>query len=1223
MKLIRITVLLLLVAGAAHGSGYVNTCSSLTGWSARAPLSAPYLSSGGEAISTNCPSGQTGYFLTTLKPAGASSGTPLDLTGCSVTLTWKIDGPTVVTGDTITCWLRVDSGTWNGTAWSPAARAGFKFTAKVNNGWATASKMLSAPDELLNGVPLDPTHVFQLRFDVDFWNVKYAPCTISFDHLEFGTPGTVSAKVLYAGQPVDSAVVGVKTSGNSQATANAEQYLTTDVNGEVTVGSYAPGTAVSLAAWKYGYTASTDSVVNVQSGTTTQATLNLEDLGYEVQPGRLAFANWGSSHLDEWGDYRPNPPENAFDGYVPGNKYWISAAKSADDANWWDHPSDFWGLPDIDRGLITGLTGSALTDSTANWAANQWAGHYLCITDPYDTDYRPGYGNPKAPAWRTYKVVSNTANTLTIDTSHATQNNLLIGGAQPGDPVAGPGWKYYLRDLQANYPGSLKLWVDLGRDLECNYAEIYTRQEGYKDNKLQYCVDGLDPHIDANWVTVYDSGTGAPESKHYPDSYSYVVPYRFTPASGRYWRLWTNSTMFAVLWVWEFRLFATEGNTGTVSIHVTSSGDPVPGALVGVTQADTEVRHAFANATDYYKADANGVVNVGKMLKGTVATAGAYAWGFNPSKDYPVTVQEQTDNRIDIEMDVQGVAKEVTGAVTSNYPYSQWEPLADVADGLGILDPGSTAYKPGDFPESYINVSGADPSQVPTPPLWITIDLGSDTGIVGAHLDMLHEPLTDYEIQALPGAYDPSSEQNWGSHGVTAYSVLGSNGGCPNTPGESWPQHQPAMRFVDESGNPDTVVARYWRLYITKAPYSTFALREFFLYGTEPSFVCSPADNRIGSAKQLGDGESVALMNKIVTASYGTVPEGSFYAEDVNRASGIRVIGAVVPEAGHVARITGALSTVDGERVIQADNVVDGGAASKLAPLGMTNRSARLDLAQGLLLNVWGTVLAQTDDGFTMTDGSSSEGIRVVTGNARPGVGDFTAIPGAAGRAADAWDPLLNFRVVYATDASFAGGDIGAEGWIQTWLLNGVWQVADPGEANPAWQMANLANDFLGGEAAISPQPGTVTNGKTWFAFTQLGPAPGLDLSMCFAGQTDQRSGYACVYVYSPVDYSNTCMELRIGSDDGVKAWVNDQAVWNNDIPTRGLTPDEDLVANTDPWSGEIFWQFKQGWNRLLLKINNIGGSYAFCARFFYDSDNDGVADVPIPNLKYSLYPPP
>lgn len=1222
MRITCIAAVLLMLSGAAYGVGYSNDCSSLAGWSARSPLSAVYPSYEGTAVSTDCPAGQTGYFYTDLRPTETASGTPLDLTDCSVRLNWRIEGPAAATGDRLTCWLRIYSGTWNGTAWTPTARAGYAFTTRVNGGWTSASKLVSAPEDLLNGVPLNPGQVYAFRLDVVFWDAKYAPCTISFDHLDFGLPGTVNARVLYAGQSVGSAVVGVKVGAKSQATANADQYITCDSNGEAVIGTYAPGTVLTLAAWKFGYMASADASVTVQSGTTEEITLNLEDLGYEVQTQRPAFTNWGSSHFDDWGTYRPNPPENAFDGYGPGKKFWISGAESVNDTNWWEHPWEFWNLPDADRGVITAITNSTLSDAGKSWTSDEWAGHYLCITDQYDTDYQPDHGGTKAPAWRTYKIVSNTGDTLTIDTSHSPYNDLLIAGAQSGDPVAGSGWKYYIRDLASNYPGTVKLWVDLGRDLECNYAEIYTRHEGYTANKLQYCPDGYDPVIDANWITVYDSGPSAAESKHYPDDYSYVVPYRFAPASGRYWRLWTDSTMFSILWVWEFRLFATESNMGSVSLDVTSNGDPVPGALVGVKAADTESLNAFANATTYFKADANGHVDVGKMIKGTVASVGAYAWGFNPSKDYFVTIQEQVDNHIAVDLEIQGVAEEVGGLATSNYPYSEWDPLEHVADGLGIIDPGHKAYKPGDFPASYINVTGANPSQVPTPPLWITIDLGANKGIIGAHLDMLHEPLTDYQIQALPAGYDPSVEANWAAYGTVAYSVTDSNGGCPNTPGENWPQHQPAMRFEDPDGNPITVTARYWRLYITKAPFSTFGLREFFLYGTQPSFVPMPTDNRIGSARKLEDGESVALMNKIVTASWVNVPEGSFYVEDVNRASGVRVIASTIPEVGHVVKIVGTMATVDGERVIQATTVADGGAASKLEPLGMTNRSVDQSLAEGLLVNVWGRVTSQTDDGFVLTDGSSAEGVRIVTGNARPGVGDYISIPGVAGRAADIWDPGTNYRVIYATSTTFTQGDIGADGWIQSWLLNGLWQVADPGQPDPAWQMANLAEDFLGGETSAYPWPGAVTGGKTWFAFTQLGLSPVLDLNTCFPTDTGQRSGYACVYIDCPADYTNTMLELRVGSDDGVKVWINDQMVWNNDAASRGVTPDEDLIPNSDPWSGEVSWTLLPGRNRLLLKVNNIGGGYGFCARFFYDSDGDSVADAPIPNLKYSLAPP-
>ena len=62
---------------------------------------------------------------------------------------------------------------------------------------------------------------------------------------------------------------------------------------------------------------------------------------------------------------------------------------------------------------------------------------------------------------------------------------------------------------------------------------------------------------------------------------------------------------------------------------------------------------------------------------------------------------------------------------------------------------------------------------------------------------------------------------------------------------------------------------------------------------------------------------------------------------------------------------------------------------------------------------------------------------------------------------------------------------------------------------------------------------------------------------------------------------------LELGSDDGVKAWLNDKLVLSNNT-ARGIQPGSDKAEVT----------LKQGWNLLLLKITQNNQGWAFCARF-------------------------
>lgn len=81
----------------------------------------------------------------------------------------------------------------------------------------------------------------------------------------------------------------------------------------------------------------------------------------------------------------------------------------------------------------------------------------------------------------------------------------------------------------------------------------------------------------------------------------------------------------------------------------------------------------------------------------------------------------------------------------------------------------------------------------------------------------------------------------------------------------------------------------------------------------------------------------------------------------------------------------------------------------------------------------------------------------------------------------------------------------------------------------------------------------------------------------------NNRAGYLRNKVWS--DKSQK-VRLELGSDDGIKVWLNGQLVHANNV-TRPAGPAQDKVEVT----------LKQGWNRLLLKITQNGGEWAACAR--------------------------
>ena len=91
---------------------------------------------------------------------------------------------------------------------------------------------------------------------------------------------------------------------------------------------------------------------------------------------------------------------------------------------------------------------------------------------------------------------------------------------------------------------------------------------------------------------------------------------------------------------------------------------------------------------------------------------------------------------------------------------------------------------------------------------------------------------------------------------------------------------------------------------------------------------------------------------------------------------------------------------------------------------------------------------------------------------------------------------------------------------------------------------------------------------------------------------------YALVYVYSPVEQ---VVPFLFGSDDGIKVFLNHSELFRY-LGVRIASADQD----------EIGLPLKQGWNELLLKIENNFGGYAFYARII---DQLGT-------IKYGSQPP-
>ena len=107
-----------------------------------------------------------------------------------------------------------------------------------------------------------------------------------------------------------------------------------------------------------------------------------------------------------------------------------------------------------------------------------------------------------------------------------------------------------------------------------------------------------------------------------------------------------------------------------------------------------------------------------------------------------------------------------------------------------------------------------------------------------------------------------------------------------------------------------------------------------------------------------------------------------------------------------------------------------------------------------------------------------------------------------------------------------------------------------------------------------------------------------VDLLKALGGE--QKAAYARTQVYSE---SERAALLELGSDDGIKVWLNGKLIHANKA-TRALTPGTDKVTI----------QLRQGWNSLLLKITQNNQGWGFCARLV------GPGGKPLEGVRFTHY---
>ncbi|MBN1902051.1 hypothetical protein JW926_12075 [Candidatus Sumerlaeota bacterium] len=174
------------------------------------------------------------------------------------------------------------------------------------------------------------------------------------------------------------------------------------------------------------------------------------------------------------------------------------------------------------------------------------------------------------------------------------------------------------------------------------------------------------------------------------------------------------------------------------------------------------------------------------------------------------------------------------------------------------------------------------------------------------------------------------------------------------------------------------------------------------------------------------------------------------------------------------------------------------------------------------------------------------------------------------------------------------------QGYIRTWLVLGSFGGVE--------QEKILSHDFLGGENKIAPREGDEISGKKWKAHTASQSF--LDLRESLSGEKMENvAAYMAIYVHSPrardiILDTPDMVDLAIGSDDGVKAWLNGEETLS--VPTvRPWNADQEKIKGV---------KLKKGSNLLVLKISQYGGDWKASARFLTSSG------LPVTDLEYSIH---
>ena len=166
-------------------------------------------------------------------------------------------------------------------------------------------------------------------------------------------------------------------------------------------------------------------------------------------------------------------------------------------------------------------------------------------------------------------------------------------------------------------------------------------------------------------------------------------------------------------------------------------------------------------------------------------------------------------------------------------------------------------------------------------------------------------------------------------------------------------------------------------------------------------------------------------------------------------------------------------------------------------------------------------------------------------------------------------------------------------GYIQHWLAAGPFPQTGGVECLPS-EESEVGADL----GALAPEIGDPAGRVSWS--WQTTRTDRIDLATRFTPNTFQAV-WAFAYIVNP-DATPRTVQLRVGSDDGVRVWWNGQEVLESQT-CRAVVVDDDIIPVT----------FQPGVNRLFMKVRNNSGAWGYLARLTETSSSpiEGLEILP------------